>query len=134
MLKKRFTNKWYHRNIEVRRGNAAELLQRLKLKYDGDKLKRRIDRTGGTYVRLTRIESLAKKLVERNAQAVMRTDGITVEVVYVDFIVIMVMPRLLGNQMIKSVPLHDIASRFVDAAAERKLVNIGVLVLNIRRR
>lgn len=108
MLMETKTNIRDHRPVEVRRRDAAKLLQALKLKNYRDKLHSRIDGTGGPDVSLTGVETFLQQLVERNRKAIVRTDRQLIEVVYIDFVVVVVMHVLLRNQMLQRVILHDI--------------------------
>ena len=122
-----------HRPIKMRCWDPAELLERLDLKQDSDKLECGWYWTGWTDIALPCVESFLKKLVKRDRKAVVHSNRVWIEVVCIDLIIVVIVFRFFRNKMFECVLLRNKRSGFPDPPSERKLIHIRILVLDIGR-
>ena len=131
MFRKALSHIRNHCPVKMSSGDATELLKRLNLKYNSYQLECSIDRLSRSNIGLTSIEAISQQIIKRNRQTVMASNRIGVQIVNINLVVLVVCSSHRRNEIFKSIFLHDDISSFANTAAERSLVHIRVLVLDI---
>ena len=121
----------HHRPVQVGRRHATKLLKALELEYHGDELHRSVDGASRAHVSLTGVEARGKQLVKRNRKAVVGAYGVCVEVVDVDLVVVVVVPRLFRDELLERIALRHEARGLAHSPTKAELVHVCVLVLDV---
>lgn len=108
--------------------HAAELVEALELEDDGNELESSVQTACRTHVALTCVVPFAKRSSKRNAQTVVETDGIFIEVVDVNLVVLMVAACFLAHAVVEGILFLVHVGSLTAASAARIFVDIRVLV------
>ena len=128
MFEERLAEIRHHCPVEMRGRHAAELVKALKLEDDGHELHCRVERASRAHVALASVETLWQQVVERNGQAVVEANGIFVEVMYVDLVVLVVSASQVWHAMVERVLLLIHVGGLSRASTTWILVDVCVLV------
>ena len=103
----------------------------MQLKDNGNQLHGRVQRACGTHVALPCVEAFRQQIVERNAQTVVETNGILVQIVYVNLVVFVVRASQFRHAVFQGILFFVHVGSLTATSSARIFVDVGVLVYHV---